>query len=119
MYQGYKKGESVCILKRDTIMEEYTIIPAKVEKRGKYLTVSYGTDSQVVFKQDDICSDIFGNIFRIFHTQSEASKYLKEMETSNTMKSKIEKVLKSKCTFQELEAIYLYLEERYPKEMRF
>lgn len=122
---NYKKDDSVYLLKRENGSGTFTGFEGVIKdvsrtvKGVKRFTVSYLGDNEIVFRGDQTCvKDMYVNSFYLFPSEKEADQYLDELEKTQMMKEKIEKIIQSKCTFEELEQIYLFLEARYPHEMR-
>lgn len=119
---NYKKGDSVYLLKRETNSDLFTGFTGVVKSKGnkgKTLTVSCLEDKVLIFRDDKTyTNDIFGSLFYLFSDEQEANQHLRELENTQMMKEEIMRLIKSKCTFEELEQIYLFLEARYPHEMR-
>lgn len=119
---NYKKGDNVYLLKREINSDVFTgfvgIVKSKGNK-GKTLTVYCLKDKELIFRDDKTCTnDIFANLFYLFSDEKEANRYLRKLENTQMMKEDIMRLVKSKCTFEELEQIYLFLEAHYPYEMR-
>ncbi len=119
MYDSFKKGDDVFLVKGEAFEMSYTIINGSVIKKGRtYLNAE--TDETIIHFCDDelVGNDLFGHSYHLFHTEKEANNYVQEIKTSAIMKDKINRIVSRKCNFQELQDIYLYLEKKYPEEMR-
>lgn len=119
MYKGFKKGDIVYLASQEVpYSENYLVKEFSVWRKGRaYLDVERKGMS-IRFRDNEIIgSDIFGRIYYLFKTEKEANGFIKKREIKLEMKDKIMRTI-SKCDFDELEDIYLYLEKRFPEEMR-
>lgn len=122
---NYKKDDSVYLLKRENGSGTFTGFEGVIKdvsrtvKGVKRFTVSYLGNYEIVFRNNQICAeDYYNNSFYLFSSEKEADQHLEELEKTQMMKEDIIRLVKSKCTFEELEQIYLFLEAHYPHEMR-
>lgn len=119
MLIGYTKNDCIYLVSQETpFSEKFSIDKLKIWKVGRdYVDVAFRGLTIRFRDNKTTSSDMFGRIYYLFKTEMEAENCIKQIQVKKEMKDKISKVI-SKLQFEELEDIYLYLEARYPEEMR-